>query len=80
MIKKILCGVLATAMVASLLVGCGAKSGGGDTKKSDSKSDKIVVGFAQVGAESDWRTANTGSIYRDITSVDTARSDKYTNT
>ena len=62
MIKKILCGVLATAMVASLLVGCGAKSGGGSAKKDDKKSDKIVVGFAQVGAESDWRTANTGSM------------------
>ena len=25
-------------------------------------ADKIVLGFAQVGAESEWRTANTGSI------------------
>ena len=24
--------------------------------------DKIVLGFAQVGAESEWRTANTESI------------------
>ncbi len=62
--KKIICGLLATAMVASLLVGCATKSdeGKGSTKKASSDSDKIVVGFSQVGAESDWRTANTASM------------------
>ena len=61
--KKIICGLLATAMVA-LLVGCATKSdeGKGSTKKASSGSDKIVVGFSQVGAESDWRTANTASM------------------
>lgn len=29
---------------------------------ADKQSDKIVVGFSQVGAESGWRTANTKSI------------------
>ena len=62
--KKIICGLLATAMVASLLVGCATKSdeGKSSTKKASSGSDKIVVGFSQVGAESDWRTANTASM------------------
>lgn len=62
--KKIICGLLATAMVASLLVGCATKSDEGkdSTKKASSDSDKIVVGFSQVGAESDWRTANTASM------------------
>lgn len=62
--KKIICGLLATAMVASLLVGCATKSdeGKSSTKKASSGSDKIVVGFSQVGAESDWRTANTESM------------------
>ncbi len=31
----------------------------GDTGKEASGEDLIVVGYAQVGAESDWRTANT---------------------
>lgn len=39
----------------------------GDTMSSDDEatadsSDHIVVGFSQVGAESDWRTANTESM------------------
>ncbi|MDK2807685.1 MAG: galactofuranose transport system substrate-binding protein [Clostridiales bacterium] len=29
---------------------------------ADTAADKIVVGFSQVGAESDWRTANTESM------------------
>jgi simple sugar transport system substrate-binding protein len=33
-----------------------------DTESSDAGSDSIVVGFSQVGAESDWRTANTESM------------------
>nr|BFE72590.1 ABC transporter substrate-binding protein [Actinoplanes digitatis] len=45
------------ALALGALAGCGgddAGSGGGD--------DKLVMGFAQVGAESGWRTANTKSI------------------
>ncbi|WP_077613154.1 ABC transporter substrate-binding protein [Clostridium sp. Marseille-P2415] len=30
--------------------------------KAEEKKDQIVVGFSQVGAESDWRTANTESM------------------
>ncbi|MCI1209450.1 MAG: ABC transporter substrate-binding protein [Treponema sp.] len=55
--KKILAfSVLAFAAV-SLLCANGKK----DSSAADSSDDLIVVGYAQVGAESDWRTANTQS-------------------
>lgn len=64
--KKILATALSLTMAATLLVGCG---GGGQDASSDTASDKgggdkkeIVVGFSQVGAESDWRTANSESM------------------
>ena len=54
--------VLTTGMLAlGLLTACGSSSGG-DAGSGGSKSDKITLGFAQVGAESGWRTANTKSI------------------
>lgn len=88
--KKLLSVLLSTAMVATLLVGCGgsaatetaateaapaeteaaaeeaapaeteaaAEAEAGDAAAS---GETIVVGYAQVGAESDWRTANTES-------------------
>ncbi len=46
-----LIGLFTLTLTAMLFVGCG--DGGGD---------KLVVGFSQVGAESDWRKANTESI------------------
>ncbi|MGB4659278.1 MAG: ABC transporter substrate-binding protein [Mobilitalea sp.] len=33
----------------------------------DTNSDLIVVGFSQLGSESDWRTANTKSIQNELT-------------
>ena len=58
--KKIISLVLAAAMML-MVVGCG-----GDQAKKDgsgAKSDKqITMGFSQIGAESEWRTANTVSI------------------
>jgi simple sugar transport system substrate-binding protein len=52
--------VAATAIVLSsmALTGCGSSAGGSGSKSSG----KITMGFAQVGAESGWRTANTKSI------------------
>ena len=56
MLKKSVFAVLAAASIA--LTACGgtgsAASGGGD--------GKLTMGFAQVGAESGWRTANTKSV------------------
>ena len=73
--KKIAAGLMAGMMVFALTA-CGggdAASDGGSTSSdsgssstaSDSGSSdggNIVVGFSQVGAESDWRTANTESM------------------
>jgi len=47
-----------------MLVGCGGTntSGGSTQAASGSASGKKIIGFAQVGAESGWRTAETDSI------------------
>lgn len=67
--KKVLSLVLSTVMAATLLIGCG-KTEETATKDATTKQestdkagdDLTVVGFSQVGAESDWRTANTESM------------------
>jgi galactofuranose transport system substrate-binding protein len=48
----------ATSLLASLLVGCDKSS----STKTENGHKPLVVGFAQVGAESAWRTANSKSI------------------
>jgi ABC-type sugar transport system substrate-binding protein len=55
-------GFAALAFVAA----CGDDSGSGGTAGSGG-DDKITMGFAQVGAESGWRTANTSSIKESAT-------------
>lgn len=60
--------VLVLALVAAclLLPACGKKDGQGAKPPSvlpaQPKEGKIVMGFAQIGSESDWRTANSRSI------------------
>jgi ABC-type sugar transport system substrate-binding protein len=49
----------ATVVFAGSLAACGSSDGGADDAGG---SGKITMGFAQVGAESGWRTANTKSI------------------
>ena len=44
-------------MLVAALAGC---SGG--TGRQEAGSGAITVGFSQVGAESEWRTANTRSV------------------
>mgnify|MGYP003467845942 CR=1 FL=1 len=61
-VKKILALVL-TVMMMVVAAGCG----GGDQAKSSgsgasSGGKQITMGFSQIGAESEWRTANTESI------------------
>jgi galactofuranose transport system substrate-binding protein len=59
--KKLLSLVLAGAMALSI----GCSSGGNQAEgegSGDTTGDKIVVGYAQLGAESEWRTACTNSI------------------
>src|SRR5687768_15293867 len=48
---------LMLAATVTLLAAC---SGGAD--KPAAADDKITLGFSQIGAESEWRTANTTSI------------------
>jgi galactofuranose transport system substrate-binding protein len=72
--KKLLGTFLSVAMTAVMLAGCGGSSASTETSteaKTESKTEEtaeattgenIVVGFSQVGAESDWRTANTESM------------------
>lgn len=62
--KKVLSLVASTVLCVSMLAGCGgstatsSESSGGSTDSSEKK----IIGFAQVGAESGWRTAETDSI------------------
>jgi simple sugar transport system substrate-binding protein len=50
----------ATVVVLTALTACG--SGGSGSSNNAGSGDTITMGFAQVGAESGWRTANTKSI------------------
>ena len=59
MIKKSMIALCAVLMATLTACGSGGSSSG---TASDSGDDKITMGFAQVGAESGWRTANTKSI------------------
>ena len=57
-VKKLLSLVLASAMALSI----GCSGGKEETKGEDSGDKKLVVGYAQLGAESEWRTACTNSV------------------
>lgn len=56
--RKFLFGMLALGAVA--LAGCSGSGGEGGGEGGEGKP--ITVGFSQVGAESEWRTANTRSV------------------
>lgn len=71
-LKRIVAGLICLSMI--LVIGCGKQ---GNTPASSVKSSadvekekrqsKIVVGFSQVGSESDWRRANTASYHKVFT-------------
>ena len=54
----------AISMSAVLMTACSSGGGGGDAQDDAGGGDdgQITMGFAQVGAESGWRTANTKNI------------------
>lgn len=56
--KKILVAASAIALGSLVLTACGDSDGSSESTSGDT----ITMGFAQVGAESGWRTANTKSI------------------
>jgi galactofuranose transport system substrate-binding protein len=58
-VKKTLIAASAISMSALMLTACGEDSDSGSGSDADGT---ITMGFAQVGAESGWRTANTKSI------------------
>jgi galactofuranose transport system substrate-binding protein len=73
--KKILKGKILFLLMMSLmllLAACNSSSTGGNTNSDGASSggskssDKLVIGFSQVGAESEWRTANTKSMQEAI--------------
>lgn len=59
MLKKTLIAAAAITMSAGALTACGSDSG---STAADDDGGAITMGFAQVGAESGWRSANTTSI------------------
>ncbi|TQS42613.1 ABC transporter substrate-binding protein [Cryptosporangium phraense] len=56
MFRRVSAAIAAGLLIAGGLTACGGDSGGGND------DGKITMGFAQVGAESGWRTANTKSV------------------
>ncbi|ROR92780.1 ABC transporter substrate-binding protein [Nocardioides aurantiacus] len=70
MLKKSLVATCAITLGAVTLTACGSSESGGSGSSGSGGSDGgLTMGFAQVGAESGWRTANTKSIQ------DTAKSE-----
>lgn len=68
--KRVVSILLCVAMTAAMVAGCGSSSDGGsssDNGEDSGSGDVITVGFSQVGAESDWRTANTESMQETFT-------------
>ncbi|PPF79422.1 LacI family transcriptional regulator [Subtercola sp. Z020] len=59
--KKII-SIAAVGALLLTLAGCAGGSTSGDSASGPKPVDQLVVGFAQVGAESGWRTANTTNI------------------
>ncbi len=53
---------LLICILAFVITGCGASSGENDEDQEAEQSKYLNVGFSQLGAESDWRVANTESI------------------
>lgn len=58
------CTIAAALIMAACMMftGCGNTSAGGEETEETLENDRIVVGFSQLGAESDWRSANTESM------------------
>lgn len=63
--KKIVAITGAVMAAALALTGCSKKSN--STASNSSAKDFITIGYAQVGAESDWRLANTESFKKTFT-------------
>lgn len=60
--RKKMIALLAVATLSMGLVACGGSKETNKEAQDSGSGKEIVVGFSQVGAESDWRTANTESM------------------
>jgi galactofuranose transport system substrate-binding protein len=60
--KKLIAVVAATTMIGTAAACASKDDSSGSSGTGSGNSSKITLGFAQVGAESGWRTANTKSI------------------
>jgi ABC-type sugar transport system substrate-binding protein len=61
-VLKRISGIVLAALTVVAMAGCGSGSGGTTGATTGGSDDAITMGFAQVGAESGWRTANTKSV------------------
>ena len=62
--------ILVIALFILLTAGCGSRFSSGEESETAEQSavkEYIVVGFSQLGAESDWRSANTESMQSTFT-------------
>ena len=64
-IIRMMAYALTLLFAVSILGGCGKKAE--DSQTAYQEPDLITVGFSQVGAESDWRVANTESFRKTMT-------------
>ena len=62
MVNKTLVAAAAITLSSLALTSCGSSDASSGSDNSGSDDGTITMGFAQVGAESGWRTANTKSI------------------
>jgi len=61
-VNKTLVAAAAITLSSLALTSCGSSDASSGSDNGGSDDGKITMGFAQVGAESGWRTANTKSI------------------
>lgn len=60
--RKIFGKIALVSLLTYLITGCGMNNNDNNMESAASAADSIVIGFSQLGAESDWRSANSQSM------------------